>query len=152
VVSSIAANEHFQGLQKHILVSAHHGHPQGEIQAFSPLGNWVMEPKISGKPEVSSLIPINLFNPCNDSLFAGMTSTLHKSQVSWSAVMHSRACSLLMSAPSPVECWPVLPLCYEKKTEFTLKKTQKKKQKNRHTKYLQKFKTNLEMYATGTCI
>jgi len=38
----------------------------------------------------------------------------------------------------------------KKKTEFTLKKTQKKKK--RHKKYLQKFKNNLEMYATGTCI
>jgi len=33
------------------------------------------------EPEVSSLILINWFNSCSESLFAGMTLTLHKSQV-----------------------------------------------------------------------
>jgi len=38
---------------------------------------------MSIKPEVGNLIPIDLFNSCSysDSLFAGMTLTLHKSQV-----------------------------------------------------------------------
>jgi len=33
------------------------------------------------KPEVCILIPIHLFDSCNDSVFAGMKLTLHKSQV-----------------------------------------------------------------------
>jgi len=39
------------------------------------------------KPEVSILIPINSFDSCNDSFFAGMKLTLHKSQVHSCSVM-----------------------------------------------------------------
>jgi len=46
-----------------------------------PPGNWDWEGKISGKRENSSLILISWVNSCNDSLFADMTLTLHKSQV-----------------------------------------------------------------------
>jgi len=49
------------------------GHP--------PPGNWDYEAKIFGKREISSLILISWVNSCNDSLFADMTLTLHKSQV-----------------------------------------------------------------------
>jgi len=58
-----------------------HGRPQGGKQTFAIPGNWDEEPKISNKPEISSLIPIDLFNSCNDSLFADMTLTLHTSQI-----------------------------------------------------------------------
>ena len=63
----------------------------------------VKEPKIYRKPEASSLIPINWFNSCNQSLFAGMTLTLHKSQVHCSGVMQWWACSSLISASVPAE-------------------------------------------------
>ena len=36
------------------------------------------EPKFSRKPDVSSLIPINWFISCSDTLFAAMTLTLYK--------------------------------------------------------------------------
>jgi len=38
-------------------------------------------------PEVGVLIPINRFDSCNDSFFAGMKPTLHKSQVRSCSVM-----------------------------------------------------------------
>ena len=38
-------------------------------------------------PEVGILIPINRFDSCNDSFFAGMKLTLHKSQVHSYSVM-----------------------------------------------------------------
>jgi len=34
---------------------------------------WVKEPKISRKPEVSNLFPINWFDSYNDNLFVSMT-------------------------------------------------------------------------------
>jgi len=40
--------------------------------------------KNSNKPEISRLIPIYLFNSCNDSLFADKTLTLHMSQINCS--------------------------------------------------------------------
>jgi len=73
------------------------------------------------KPEVSRLIPINWFNSCHDSSFAGMTLALHKSQVRSSGIMQYWACSSLTSAPLPAEevtrglfyCWLILlPLLY----------------------------------------
>jgi len=54
-------------------------------------GNFLLEigtkNQISRKLEVSSSILINWFSSCNDSLFSGMTLTLHKSQVHCSSVM-----------------------------------------------------------------
>ena len=47
------------------------------------------------KPEVGILIPINWFDSCNDSFFAGMKLTLHKSQVHSYSVMQWRVCSSL---------------------------------------------------------
>jgi len=44
--------------------------------------------KVSDKPDVSSLIPINLFNVCNETLFAGMTLTQRTTQVHCSGVIH----------------------------------------------------------------
>ena len=46
---------------------------RGAKRAFAPPGNWDYEPKFSGKPDISSLIPINWFNCWNDTIFAGMT-------------------------------------------------------------------------------
>jgi len=53
---------------------------------------------MSRKSEVRSLFPINWFNSCIDSLFAGMTLTLHKSQVDHSGFMQWWICSSLISA------------------------------------------------------
>jgi len=53
------------------------------------------------KFDVSSLIPINWFISCNNSLFAGTTLTLRKSQVHCSGVMQRWACSSLMHAALP---------------------------------------------------
>jgi len=50
-------------------------------RAFVPHGNWGEEAKFFGKREISSLILISWVNSCNDSFFANMTLTLHKSQV-----------------------------------------------------------------------
>jgi len=58
-----------------------------------PPGNWDWEGKISGKRENSSLILISWVNSCNDSLFADMTLTLHKSQVHCFGNMQLWACS-----------------------------------------------------------
>ena len=55
------------------------------------------------KPEVGILIPINWFDSCNDSFFAGMKLTLHKSQVHSHSVMQWWACNSLMSHPLPAE-------------------------------------------------
>ena len=67
-------------------------------------GNWVKEPKTSRKPEVSTLIPINGFNSCNDSLFARKTLTLHRIHIHplfWcSTVM-----SLQFTHVRPFTCW-----------------------------------------------
>jgi len=43
--------------------------------------------KFSRKPEARSLFPFYWLNSCNDSSFAGMMLTLHKSQVHCSGVM-----------------------------------------------------------------
>ena len=51
------------------------------------------------KPEVGILIPINWFDSCNDSFFASMKLTLHKSQVHSYSVMQWWTCSSLMSPP-----------------------------------------------------
>jgi len=65
-----------------------HGRPQGGAKrAFAPLEIEPKEPKFYRKYEVSSLISIIWFHSCNDSLFAGKTLTLHKSQVHGTGVM-----------------------------------------------------------------
>jgi len=55
------------------------------------------------KPEVGILIPINWFDFSNDSFFAGMKLTPHKSQVHSHSVMQWWACNSLMSPPLPAE-------------------------------------------------
>jgi len=56
-----------------------HGCPQGGQNGnFPPPGNWDEEPKISRKPEVSSLIGLILAMTV---LFSDMTLTLRKSWV-----------------------------------------------------------------------
>jgi len=55
------------------------------------------------KPEVAILIPINWFDSCNGSFFAGMKLTLHKIQVHRYSVMQWWTCSSLMYPPLPAE-------------------------------------------------
>jgi len=55
-------------------------HKGGGKTSIYPLGNLDEESKASRKQEVSIVIPMNLFNSCIDSFFAGMTLTLHKIQ------------------------------------------------------------------------
>jgi len=55
------------------------------------------------KPEVGILIPVNWFDSCNDSCFAGLKLTLHKSQVHSYIVMQWWVCSSLMSPSLPEE-------------------------------------------------
>jgi len=55
------------------------------------------------KPEVGILIPINWFDSCNDSFFAVVKLTLHKSQVHSCSVMQWWACSSLVCLPLPAE-------------------------------------------------
>jgi len=79
-------------IQPTIFSCCSNGCPQREKRTLAP--PWEIEcltlsvrAKISRKRKVSSLIPIISFNSCNDSIFAGMTLTLHKSQVHCSVVM-----------------------------------------------------------------
>jgi len=58
----------------------------GQNGHFTP-GIWDKVPKISKESEVSSYVPINSFNCCDDTLFVGMTLTLRKNQVHCSGVM-----------------------------------------------------------------
>jgi len=53
----------------------------GKNGHLRPLEIGIKNQKYKKKTEVSSLTPISWFNSCNDSLFAGMRLTLHKSQV-----------------------------------------------------------------------
>jgi len=55
------------------------------------------------KPEVGILFPINWFDSCNDSFFAGMKLTLHKSQVHSCSVRQWWAWGSLMSPRLPAE-------------------------------------------------
>jgi len=55
------------------------------------------------KPEVGILFPINWFDFCNDSFFAGMKLTLHKGQVHSFSLMQWWAYSSLVSPPLPAE-------------------------------------------------
>jgi len=68
----------------------HMGVRRGGKRAL-PLGNWDWQAKISWKREIRSLVPVCWVKPCNDSVFAGETLTLHKSQVycSCSGVIYS---------------------------------------------------------------
>jgi len=72
-----------------------HRRPQGGARRAFPPGNSDKEAKISRKPEISSLIVVTWVNSCNDSWFADVTLTLHKSQVHCSGNMQWWACSLL---------------------------------------------------------
>jgi len=56
-------------------------------RAFPPLEIEIKNQIFLEKPEVGILIPINLLYFCNDSFFAGMKLTLHKSQVHSYSVM-----------------------------------------------------------------
>jgi len=76
----------------------------GAKRAFAPLVEiGIMNQTFLEKPEVGILIPIYWFDSCNDSFFAGMKLTLHKSQVHSCRVMQWWACSSLMSPPLPAE-------------------------------------------------
>jgi len=55
------------------------------------------------KPEVGILTPINWFDSCNNSIFACMKLTLHKSEVHCCSIMQWWACSSLMSPPLHAE-------------------------------------------------
>jgi len=73
---------------------------RGSNARFPP-GNWN---QIFPKNLTSaSSIPSNSFDSCNDSFFAAMKLTLHKSQVHSYSVMQWWACSSLMSLPLPGE-------------------------------------------------
>ena len=71
-------------------------HRGGAKWAFTPRWKLRWRTKISRKPKVSSIILTNWFKSSNYSLFAGMTLTLHKSQVHCSGVMQWWACSSLI--------------------------------------------------------
>ena len=77
---------------------------RGEKRAFAPrLEIGIMKHLFLEKPKAGILIPINWFDSCNDSFFAGMKLTLHKSQFHSYSVMQWWACSLLMSPPLSAE-------------------------------------------------
>jgi len=59
--------------------SAGHGRQNGHLPPAWKLG--LRSKYFWKKTEVGILIPINLFDSCNGSFFAGMKLTLHKSQV-----------------------------------------------------------------------
>jgi len=70
----------------------------GAKRAFAPrLEIGMMKHLFLEKPEVGILIPIIWFDSCNDSFFAGMELTLHKSQFHSYSVMQWWAYSSLMS-------------------------------------------------------
>jgi len=69
-----------------------------EVAIMPPPGNWDQEEKNSRKHKINSLIPISWVNFCNDSLFADMTLTLHKSQFTVLAYCsHETAAHLICS-------------------------------------------------------
>ena len=73
-------------------------------QAFAPCLEMGIKNQIfPEKPEVGILIPLNWYDSCNGSFFAGMKLTLHKSQVHSCSVMQWRACSSLVYPPLPAE-------------------------------------------------
>jgi len=74
---------------------------RGGQNGHLPLWKLDHEPKFYGTHEVNSLIQINWFNSCNDSLFAGMTLTLRKSHFLVSCI--GDPCRPLMSARLPAE-------------------------------------------------
>jgi len=65
---------------------------EGGKRPSAPSWKLGLRSKIFHKPEVSNLIPIYLFNSCNDILFTGITLALHTSQVHCSGVMQWWAC------------------------------------------------------------
>jgi len=68
-----------------------------------PPGIWIRNKIFLEKPEVGISIPIKWFDSCNDSFFAGMKLTLHKSQVHSYSVMQWWACNSLMFPPLPAD-------------------------------------------------
>ena len=78
-------------------------HNKGEKRSFIPL----LEIGAKKQNFVASLksgaqFRLNWFNSCIDSLFAGMTPTMHKNQVHCRSVVQGWVCSSLMSAALPV--------------------------------------------------
>ena len=86
-----------------VKVSIHMGVHRGRQYRHLPPLEIGSQNKKFQKTEVSNITPVTWFNSCNDSLFAVVTFTLHKSQDHWSGVMQWRDCSSLMSAPLPAE-------------------------------------------------
>jgi len=76
---------------------------RGAKRAFATLEIGINNQIFLEKPEVGILIPINWFDSCNDSIFAGMKLTLHKRQVHSHSVMQWWAGNSLMFPPSPAE-------------------------------------------------
>jgi len=69
----------------------------------SPPGNRSKSQKFLENLKPAAWIPIIWFNYCNDRSFAGMTLTLHNSQIHRSGVIQWWACSSLTSAYLPAE-------------------------------------------------
>jgi len=77
---------------------------RGTKRAFAPrLEIGIKNQIFLEKLEVGILIPINWFDSCNDSFFAGMKLTLHKSQFHSYSVMQWWTYSSLMSPPLSAE-------------------------------------------------
>jgi len=73
-------------------------------KAFAPLlETGIMKHLFLEKPEICILIAINWFDSCNDSFFACMKLTLHKTQFHSYSVTQWWACSSLMSPPLSAE-------------------------------------------------
>jgi len=99
-LNTVVTSPFTRSLYDHLsmLTSYYHGPPQEGDSA--PVEIWSKNQKYIKKNEDNSLVS-NWFNSCNDSLFAGMTLSLHKSQVHCPDVMQWWACSSLMSFPLP---------------------------------------------------
>jgi len=85
------------------IVNDRMGVHRGAKRAFATLEIGIKNQMFLEKTDVGFLIPINRFDSCYDSFFAGMELTLHKSQVHSHSVMQWWACSSLMSPPLPAE-------------------------------------------------
>jgi len=72
-------------------------------RTFAPLAIGIKNQMFVENPEVGILIPINWFDSCNDSFFADMKPTLHKSQVHSYSIMQWWACCSHMCPPLPAE-------------------------------------------------
>jgi len=78
------------------------GVSRGARRAFSPMEMGIKNQMFLEKTEVG-ILNSDWFDSCNDSFFAGMKLTLHKSQVHSYSVMQWWACSSLISPPLPAE-------------------------------------------------